>query len=128
MGFDPVILLYALIAYVLGSFSAAIITCKLMGLPDPRSAGSNNPGATNVLRVGGKKAARSRSRVLPHFSVIYFHYFLVSGVARVSRLFTARYLAFTGYQVCWHWQPGWLWRGYQKYLRCRRWCLPRAHP
>ena len=44
-------------AYLLGSMSAAIITCKLMGLPDPRSEGSRNPGATNVLRFGGKKAA-----------------------------------------------------------------------
>lgn len=50
---------YALLigAYLLGSVSAAIITCKMMGLTDPRTAGSNNPGATNVLRVGGKKAA-----------------------------------------------------------------------
>ncbi len=46
-----------LTAYLLGSISAAIIVCKLMGLPDPRSQGSNNPGATNVLRIGGKKAA-----------------------------------------------------------------------
>lgn len=45
------------LAYLLGSLSAAIITCKLMGLPDPRSEGSRNPGATNVLRFGGKKAA-----------------------------------------------------------------------
>ncbi len=44
-------------AYLMGSLSAAIITCRLMGLPDPRTQGSNNPGATNVLRVGGKKAA-----------------------------------------------------------------------
>jgi glycerol-3-phosphate acyltransferase PlsY len=44
-------------AYLLGSISTAIIVCKLMGLPDPRSQGSNNPGATNVLRIGGKKAA-----------------------------------------------------------------------
>lgn len=44
-------------AYLLGSVSAAIITCKAMGLPDPRSEGSKNPGATNVLRYGGKKAA-----------------------------------------------------------------------
>ena len=43
--------------YLLGSLSAAIITCKLMSLPDPRSTGSNNPGTTNVLRLGGKKAA-----------------------------------------------------------------------
>jgi len=46
-----------LLAYLLGSVSTAIIVCKLMGLPDPRSEGSGNPGATNVLRVGGKKAA-----------------------------------------------------------------------
>ncbi len=44
-------------AYLLGSVSAAIIICKLMGLPDPRTQGSNNPGATNVMRIGGKKAA-----------------------------------------------------------------------
>jgi glycerol-3-phosphate acyltransferase PlsY len=42
---------------MLGSVSSAIIVCKLMGLPDPRSEGSGNPGATNVLRIGGKKAA-----------------------------------------------------------------------
>jgi glycerol-3-phosphate acyltransferase PlsY len=44
-------------AYLVGSVSAAIIVCKLMSLPDPRTIGSGNPGATNVLRVGGKKAA-----------------------------------------------------------------------
>jgi glycerol-3-phosphate acyltransferase PlsY len=49
--------LFAIIAYLMGSLSAAIITCKLMGLADPRSEGSNNPGTTNVLRIGGKKAA-----------------------------------------------------------------------
>lgn len=47
----------AYIAYLFGSFSSAIIVCKLMGLPDPRTQGSKNPGATNVLRIGGKKAA-----------------------------------------------------------------------
>lgn len=45
------------IAYLLGSISSAIIVCRLMGLPDPRTRGSGNPGATNVLRLGGKKAA-----------------------------------------------------------------------
>jgi len=44
-------------AYLLGSISSAIIVCRLMGLPDPRSLGSGNPGATNVMRIGGKKAA-----------------------------------------------------------------------
>ena len=41
----------------MGSISSAIIVCRIMGLPDPRTEGSNNPGATNVLRIGGKKAA-----------------------------------------------------------------------
>ena len=45
------------IAYLLGSVSSAIIVCRLLGLPDPREQGSGNPGATNVLRIGGKKAA-----------------------------------------------------------------------
>lgn len=45
------------LGYLLGSLSSAIIVCRLMGLPDPRTQGSNNPGATNVLRFGGKKAA-----------------------------------------------------------------------
>ncbi len=44
-------------AYLLGSISSAIIVCRLLGLPDPRGEGSGNPGATNVLRIGGKKAA-----------------------------------------------------------------------
>jgi glycerol-3-phosphate acyltransferase PlsY len=44
-------------AYLLGSVSAAIILSKLMGFDDPRSGGSKNPGATNVLRIAGKKAA-----------------------------------------------------------------------
>jgi len=43
--------------YMFGSVSTAIIVCKLMGLPDPRTEGSGNPGATNVARLGGKKAA-----------------------------------------------------------------------
>ena len=43
--------------YLFGSISTAIIVCKLMGLPDPRTEGSRNPGATNVARLGGKKAA-----------------------------------------------------------------------
>ena len=46
-----------LASYLTGSLSSAIIVCKLMCLPDPRGEGSGNPGATNVLRFGGKKAA-----------------------------------------------------------------------
>lgn len=44
-------------AYLAGSISSAVIVCKIMGLPDPRTQGSGNPGATNVLRFGNKKAA-----------------------------------------------------------------------
>jgi glycerol-3-phosphate acyltransferase PlsY len=46
-----------LFAYLLGSLSSAILLSKLMGFADPRTDGSNNPGATNVLRIAGKKAA-----------------------------------------------------------------------
>lgn len=45
------------LAYLCGSVSSAIIVCHLMGFPDPRGQGSGNPGATNVMRIGGKKAA-----------------------------------------------------------------------
>ena len=57
--FDLVIpaLFVAALAYLAGSVSTAIIVCKAMGLKDPRTEGSGNPGATNVLRVGGKLPA-----------------------------------------------------------------------
>lgn len=45
------------LAYLMGSVSTAIIVSRLLGLPDPRQQGSKNPGATNVLRLGGKSAA-----------------------------------------------------------------------
>jgi len=51
------ILLGVVLSYLFGSISSAIAVCKLMGLADPRTQGSKNPGATNVLRIGGKKAA-----------------------------------------------------------------------
>jgi len=50
-------LLFAVVAYLIGSVSFAVVVSKLMGLPDPHSYGSGNPGATNVLRTGNKKAA-----------------------------------------------------------------------
>jgi len=50
-------LLIALCAYLLGSISFAVLVSRLMGLPDPHSYGSKNPGATNVLRSGSKVAA-----------------------------------------------------------------------
>ena len=45
------------LAYLLGSISAAILVCKLLGLSDPRTGGSGNPGTTNVMRLHGKTAA-----------------------------------------------------------------------
>ncbi len=57
----PKVLLYSyaafILAYLIGSLSFAVIISKLMRLPDPRTVGSKNPGATNVLRTGGKVAA-----------------------------------------------------------------------
>ena len=49
--------LVVLMAYLIGSISFAVVISKLMGLPDPHSYGSGNPGATNVLRTGSKAAA-----------------------------------------------------------------------
>ena len=46
-----------LLAYLLGSVSSAVVIARLMGLQDPRNVGSKNPGATNILRYGGKAAA-----------------------------------------------------------------------
>ncbi len=46
-----------LLAYLIGSVSSAVVTARIMGLQDPREVGSRNPGATNILRYGGKAAA-----------------------------------------------------------------------
>ena len=51
------LLLAILISYLLGSLSTSIIASKLANSPDPRTNGSNNPGATNMLRTSGKKLA-----------------------------------------------------------------------
>jgi acyl phosphate:glycerol-3-phosphate acyltransferase len=51
------IALAAIAGYLLGSISFAVVVSKLMRLPDPRSYGSRNPGATNVLRTGNRLAA-----------------------------------------------------------------------
>jgi len=55
--FMLITVLMIIIGYLAGSISTAILVCRAMGLPDPRREGSRNPGATNVLRFGGKKAA-----------------------------------------------------------------------
>jgi len=49
--------LFTVAAYLIGSISFAVIVSRMLGLDDPRSYGSKNPGATNVLRSGNKKAA-----------------------------------------------------------------------
>ena len=49
--------LFVLAAYLMGSVSSAIVVSRALGLQDPRKVGSGNPGATNVLRYNGKKAA-----------------------------------------------------------------------
>ncbi|WJN60058.1 acyl-phosphate glycerol 3-phosphate acyltransferase [Pseudomonas sp. SO81] len=54
---DTMLWLLALLAYLLGSLSFAILLSHLSGGPDPRASGSGNPGATNMLRVAGKKLA-----------------------------------------------------------------------
>ncbi len=51
------LLLATLVAYLIGSLSFAVLVSRVMGLHDPRTYGSNNPGATNVLRSGNKVAA-----------------------------------------------------------------------
>lgn len=43
------------LAYFLGSLSTAVVVSRVLGLPDPRRAGSRNPGATNVLRLGARR-------------------------------------------------------------------------
>jgi glycerol-3-phosphate acyltransferase PlsY len=53
----PQTLLFVLVGYLLGSLPFAVIVSKIFGLDDPRSHGSGNPGATNVLRTGNKSAA-----------------------------------------------------------------------
>ncbi|WP_440874610.1 glycerol-3-phosphate 1-O-acyltransferase PlsY [Thalassotalea sp. PLHSN55] len=47
-------LVMTILAYFIGSISSAVLLCKITNLPDPRTVGSKNPGATNVLRLGNK--------------------------------------------------------------------------
>lgn len=51
------LILCLIIAYLFGSISSAVIVSRLLGLPDPRTQGSGNPGATNVLRLAGRYPA-----------------------------------------------------------------------
>lgn len=51
------LIIFIVLGYLCGSVSAAILVCRFFGLPDPRSVGSHNAGATNVMRMGGKRIA-----------------------------------------------------------------------
>ena len=81
-----------LASYLLGSLSFAVIISRVMGLSDPRSYGSHNPGATNVLRSGNKKAAiltlilDAAKGWLPVFAVQHFggEYVLGAGTAALA--------------------------------------------
>lgn len=55
--FVAMLIALGVFGYLLGSVSSAILVCRALGLPDPRGEGSGNPGATNVLRIGGRLAA-----------------------------------------------------------------------
>lgn len=87
------ILVMIIAAYLLGSISSAILICKLLGLPDPRSTGSNNPGATNVLRISNKATAAT---------VLFFD--VLKGVIPVWLSFFLNiepiYLGFIGVAAC----------------------------
>ncbi len=76
-----------LISYLIGSISTAIIVCKMLNLPDPRTQGSNNPGATNVLRIGGKKAATIT--------------LIGDGLKGAIPVLIAHYLAFNMFDITW---------------------------
>ena len=73
-----------IISYLIGSISSAIIISKALGLPDPRTQGSKNPGATNVLRLGGKKIAAfvlffdALKVVVPVFMGVYYGFGLTA--------------------------------------------------
>lgn len=71
------------LAYLLGSLSSAVIVCRLSGLADPRAEGSGNPGATNVLRIGGHKAAILTllgDAAKGFLAIVIGHFFNVEGV------------------------------------------------
>lgn len=80
------------VAYLLGSISSAVVIARIMGLSDPREVGSKNPGATNILRYGGKTAA-----------VLTLAGDLLKGVVAIllARAFTAdaMLIALTGFSV-----------------------------
>ena len=76
-----------LISYLLGSVSFAILVSRLRGLGDPRSYGSGNPGATNMLRTGDKRAAALTligDAAKGWLAIMVFHALLLPGAASVE--------------------------------------------
>lgn len=95
----PLLLIIAVAAYLVGSLSTAVITARLLGLPDPRSAGSGNPGATNVLRLGGKKAAIVTlvGDLLKGLLPVLVAYVAVDAPMQMAAMGTAGLFAFLGH-------------------------------
>lgn len=89
------LLFFAVAAYLLGSVSFAIVVSKLFRLADPRTFGSGNPGATNVLRTGNKVAAALTllgdclKGVVPVALAVYFEEQLGLGDAGVALISVA---------------------------------------
>jgi glycerol-3-phosphate acyltransferase PlsY len=73
-------LLFIICAYLIGGLNGAILLCRLKGWPDPRSQGSKNPGATNILRLHHAQAASSvlifdvLKGTLPVYLAYFLHY------------------------------------------------------
>jgi acyl-phosphate glycerol-3-phosphate acyltransferase len=124
----------ALAAYLLGSIAFAVVVSRLLRLPDPRSFGSGNPGATNVLRSGSKLAALLTllldafkgwlpvwlayagaqagwldAAAVPLVAVAVFlgHLYPVFSNSRAARAWPPQRAS------CWPSVPGWVWRRLQ---------------
>ncbi len=98
---------FIILAYLFGSISTAILVCKIFSLPDPRTFGSQNPGATNVLRLGNKKAAILTlcGDVLKGFIPVYLCAYMQSHSLILALV---AYAAFLGhlYPVFFHFKGG----------------------
>lgn len=100
-----VFIIMLLISYLFGSICSAIVVSKLFDLPDPRSQGSRNPGATNILRLAGKKyaAAVLLFDMLKGFIPIFIgHYmgvsFIILGFACLAAVLGHMYPIFFGFK------------------------------
>jgi len=85
-------LLLTAVAYLIGSISFAVIVSRAFALPDPRTYGSNNPGATNVLRTGRKAAAALTllgDGVKGWLAVVIGAHFAETGMVEVTEAVTA---------------------------------------